>query len=51
MVSTKSMKFFDLKGKKSFTTASYKCVTKSGRRMAIATTPTGGKAFRLMGKK
>lgn len=46
----KGMKFYDLKGKKSFTTASYKCVTKSGRKMAVAAIPTGGKAYRLIGK-
>lgn len=45
------MKFFDLGAKKSFSTATYKSVTKSGRKFAVATTPSGSKAYRLMGKK
>ena len=46
-----ALKFYDLKARKSFTTSSYKCMTKSGRRFAVAATPSGGKAYRIMGKK
>jgi len=44
-------KFYDLKGKKSFTTSNYKMVTKSGRKFAVATTPSKGTAWRILGKK
>jgi len=44
------LKFYDLKGKKSFSTDKYKMVSKSGRKFAVATTPSGGKAWRLQGK-
>ena len=46
-----ALKFYDLKGKKSFTTTSYKPQMKSGRRFAVANTPSGGKAYRIMSKK
>ena len=47
----KSMKFYDLKSKRSFTTGAYKCVNKSGRHFAVASTPSGGKAWRIVAKK
>jgi hypothetical protein len=46
-----ALKFYDLKAKKSFTTTSYKPMMKSGRKFAVATTPSGGKAYRIMAKK
>jgi hypothetical protein len=44
------LKFYDLKAKKSFSTAVYKPVSKSGRKFAVATTPSGGKAWRIMAR-
>jgi hypothetical protein len=44
-------KFYDLKAKKAFTTSKYKMVSKSGRKFAVATTPSGSTAWRVMGKK
>ena len=46
----KPMKFYNLAARKSFTTSSYKLMKKSGKTMACASTPTGGKAYRLIGK-
>lgn len=46
----KTLKFYDLKGKKSFTTASYKFVTKSGRRFAVAKAPSGCTCYRIVSK-
>lgn len=45
------LKFYDVKGKKSFTSSSYKTVTKSGRRFAVAKAPSGIDAYRIIGKK
>jgi hypothetical protein len=47
----KKMKFYDLRSKKSFSTDKYTAKTKSGRRFAVAKTPSGSTAWRLMGKK
>lgn len=44
------LKFYDVKAKRSFSSAVYKPVTKSGRKFAVATTPSGGKAYRTMPK-
>jgi len=44
------LKFYDLKSRKSFKTSSYKIVTKGRRRFAVATTPSGKKAYRIVGK-
>ena len=46
----KTLKFYDLKKKKSFNTNIYKIITKSGRRFAVATTPSGIKSWRIVGK-
>jgi hypothetical protein len=45
------LKFYDLKGKKSFTTSSYKHVHKSGRNFAVAKAPSGAQSWRIMPKK
>ena len=45
------LKFYDLRAKKSFQTDKYNVQAKSGRRFAVATSPTGTKAYRILGKK
>lgn len=45
------LKFYDLKGKKSFYSTSYKLVTKKGRRFAVAKNPSGSESWRIVGKK
>lgn len=45
-----ALKFYDLKRKKSFKTASYKIVVKKGRRFAVAKAPSGIPSYRIMGK-
>ena len=45
------LKFYDLKAKKAFNTDKYTKKTIKGRNFAIATSPTGTKAYRIMGKK
>lgn len=45
-----SIGFYDLRAKKKFTTTDYKLVTKSGRRFATTTAPSGCKAFVIVGK-
>jgi hypothetical protein len=45
-----ALKFYDLKGKKSFTTSEYKVVVKKGRRFAVATSPSGIPSWRILGK-
>jgi hypothetical protein len=44
------LKFYDVKGKKKFTSDKYKVVEKKGRRFAVADAPSGIKAWRIMGK-
>ena len=44
------LKFYDVKGKKKFTSDKYKIVEKKGRRFAVADAPSGIKAWRIMGK-
>lgn len=50
-VMPKNLKFYDLKGRKSFSTGKYTAVTRKGRRFAVATAPSGAKAWRILGKK
>jgi len=46
-----SLKFFDVKAKKSFTTSKFTIVTRGNRRMAITKSPlTGIKATRFVAK-
>jgi hypothetical protein len=45
------LKFYDVKGRKSFATTAYKPVSKGGRRFAVATAPSGIKSWRILGKK
>ena len=45
-----TLKFYDLKTKKSFTTDEYKIVVRGNRRSAVATTPSGIPAWRAMKK-
>lgn len=45
------LSFYDVKGKKKFTSGSYKLVTKSGRRFAVAKAPSGIQAYRIVAKK
>ena len=44
------LKFFDLKEKKSFTTDKFTVKSIKGRRFAMATSPAGTKASRIVGK-
>ena len=44
------LSFYDVKGKKKFTSSSYKIVNKKGRRFAVAKAPSGIEAWRIMGK-
>ena len=43
------LKFYDVKGKKSFTTDKYRIVKKGGRKFAVAKAPSGIEAWRVMG--
>jgi hypothetical protein len=45
------LKFYDVKSKKSFITANYKIVKKSGKTFAVAKAPSGIEAYRILGKK
>lgn len=45
-----ALSFFDVKGKKKFTSSDYKIVTKKGRRFAVAKAPSGIDAYRILGK-
>jgi len=45
-----SLKFYDLKKRKSFTTTNYTFVIKSGRRFAVAKAPSGIMSYRIVGK-
>lgn len=44
------LKFFDVKGKTSFTTDKFTLTTRSGRRFAVAKAPSGIQAFRIVKK-
>jgi len=44
------LKFYDLKAKKAFTTDKFKIEKRGKRTFAIATAPSGIKAFRIVSK-
>lgn len=46
-----TIKFYDVKGKKSFTTDKFKIVKKSGRNFAVAKAPSGIQAYRIISKE
>lgn len=46
-----SLKFYDVRAKKGFSTEKYREQIKSGRRFAVATSPSGGTAWRILPKK
>ena len=45
-----TLKFYDMKGKKAFTSSNYQIVVKKGRKFAVAKAPSGVDAYRIMGK-
>jgi len=45
-----ALKFYDMKARKSFTTANYQLRTKGGRRFAIAKGAAGNECWRILGK-
>lgn len=45
-----SLKFYDVKGKKSFKSSNYRMVTKKGRKYAVCKAPSGIEAWRIVGK-
>jgi hypothetical protein len=45
------LKFYDVKSKKTFMSADYKVLTKSGRRFAVAKGPAGNDCYRILGSK
>ena len=47
----KALKFYDVRARKGFTTAKYTERMKSGKRFAVATSPSGTPAWRILGKK
>ena len=49
-MANEKLKFYDVKGKKKFTTDEYIIKVKKGRRFAVADAPSGIKAWRIMGK-
>ena len=50
-MATTALRFYDVKGKKGFTTAKYALRAKGGRKFAVATAPSGITAWRILGKK
>ncbi len=44
------LNFYDLKGKKKFSSSNYKVVIKKGRRFAVTKAPSGIDSWRIMGK-
>ncbi|MBR9700419.1 hypothetical protein GOV11_00970 [Candidatus Woesearchaeota archaeon] len=46
----KKLKFYDMKAKKKFTTDKFTIKTKKGRKFAVAKTPSGSTAWRIMSK-
>ncbi len=44
------LKFYDLKGKKSFVTDKYRIETRKGRRFAVTKAPSGCESWRIIGK-
>ncbi len=51
MAKNPTLKFYDLKAKKSFKTPTYTTKVKSGRRFAVAKAPSGIPSWRILGKK
>jgi hypothetical protein len=45
------LKFYDLKARKPFLTDKYAVSMKSGRRFAVAKTPSGSTAYRILPKR
>jgi len=45
----KELKFYDVKGKKSFYSSRYEIKNKGGRKYAVAKAPSGIEAWRTMG--
>jgi septal ring factor EnvC (AmiA/AmiB activator) len=43
------LEFYDLKEKKKFKSKNYKIITKSGKKFAVTTSPTGTKSYRIIG--
>jgi|TARA_Y100000310_G_scaffold342241_1_gene444511 hypothetical protein len=46
----KNLKFYDVKGRKSFMSTKWKKVVKKGRAFAVAKAPSGIMAWRIIGK-
>ena len=44
-----TLKFYDLKARKSFTTDDYKIVVKKGRRFAVTPNESGSTSWRIVG--
>jgi hypothetical protein len=49
VVSDSELEFYDVKTRESFKTADYKIKTIKGKKFAVAFSPAGNKAFRIMG--
>lgn len=49
MLKLERLKFYDVKGKKKFMSDKYKIVVRKGRRFAVASAPSGIKAWRILG--
>jgi len=47
---TTKLQFYDVKGKRKFTSSNYKIKVIKGRRFAISKAPSGIMAYRIMGK-
>lgn len=47
----KKLKFYDVKGRRSFTSGEYKKVVKGKTIFAVSKAPSGIKAYRIMGRK
>ena len=45
------LNFYDMKGKKKFTTSKFRVLMKGGRRYAIAKAPSGIEAWRIISKE
>jgi hypothetical protein len=45
----KELSFYDLKSKKKFKSSNYKIVIKSGRKFAVAKSPSGTTSYRIIG--
>ena len=44
------LKFYDVKGKRSFMSSRYEIRNRGGRKFAVAKAPSGIEAWRIMGK-